>query len=252
MRNLRFLIVDDSAMARRLIVSVVRAKLGVERVLQAADGREALLILDKNPVDLIISDWSMGKVNGDELLSYVRRNERLRHIPFIMVTSNAHRESILAAIQLGVTQYLVKPFTPAELEQKIRSSWNAAAQRRTERYSDLPPHQATLDVQGTAEPATLLNLSLSGALLRLRHSEAIGLYRDFNLSLAFSEAPSGREWSLPAVPARSVRLESDDPGQGTCLLALEFQKDALGPQAGQQLASLIEWLGARGPAIIDS
>lgn len=252
MRNLRFLIVDDSAMARRLIVSVVRAKLGVERVLQAADGHEALLMLDKNPVDLIISDWNMGKVNGDELLSYVRRNERLRHIPFIMVTSNAHRESILAAIQLGVTQYLVKPFTPAELEQKIRSSWNAAAQRRTERFSDLPPHQATLDVAGTAVPVTLVNLSLSGALLRLNHSDAMGLYRDFTLSLAFSEAPSGQEWSVSAVLGRSVRLEVDDPKQGTCLVALEFSREVLDSQTEQQLISVIKWLGSREPAIIDS
>lgn len=135
MRDLRFLVVDDSAMARRLIMSVIRSRLGGEKVLQANDGTEALLLLEGHPVDVIISDWNMGKVNGDELLAYVRRRECLRHIPFIMVTCNTQRESILAAVQLGVTRYLVKPFTPAELEQKIRSAWNATTRRRAERFS---------------------------------------------------------------------------------------------------------------------
>ncbi len=251
MRNLRFLVVDDSAMARRLIVSVIRTRFGAEKVLQAGDGREALLLLEQHPIDLIISDWNMGKVNGDELLSYVRQHDRLRHIPFVMVTSNAQRDAILTAIQLGVTQYLVKPFTPAELEQKIRSSWNAAAQRRTERFADLPVHQASIQLNGRAEPASLLNLSRSGALLRLQHSDTIGLYRNYTLSLGFTDATSGRQWSLAAIPARSVRLESDDPQHSTCLMAVEFAEDQLDALTGRQLATLMDWLAARGPEVID-
>ncbi|MGE0081396.1 MAG: response regulator [Thiohalomonadaceae bacterium] len=251
MRDLRFLVVDDSAMARRLITSVIRGKLGSEKVLQAGDGREALLLLESNPVDIIISDWSMGKVNGDELLAYVRRNERLRHIPFIMVTCNAQRDAILTAMQLGVTHYLVKPFTPAELEQKIRSSWNAAVRRGTERYSDLPAHDASILLEGSPAPVSLLNLSRSGALLRLRHNHAIGLFRSYELSLTFRNPDSGQTWSLPSVPSHCVRLETDDHRHANCLMAVEFDAGKLDANATRQLDSLLAWLAARGPTIID-
>jgi len=251
MRNLRFLVADDSAMARGLITSVIRSRLGGEKVLHAGDGGEALLLLETNAVDIIISDWNMGKVNGDELLAYVRRSDRLRHIPFIMVTCNAQRESILTAMQLGVTHYLVKPFTPAELEHKIRSSWNAAGQRRTERYADLPAHEAAIRVDSQHTRVSLLNLSRSGALLRLRHSSGIGLFRDYELSLTFRDAGTEREWSLPSVPAQSVRLEADDPHHANCLMAVEFDTARLSAETSRQLDALVAWLAARGPAVID-
>lgn len=252
MRDLRFLVVDDSAIVRALITSVIRGKLGGEKVLHAGDGHEALLLLESEPVDIIISDWHMDKMNGDELLAYVRRNERLRHLPFIMVTSNAQRDAIITAMQLGVTHYLVKPFTPAELEQKIRSSCNTAARRRTERYADLPPHEAFVLFDGEQLPASLLNLSRSGALLRLRHNHGIGLFRSYVLSLNFRSPDSEQTWSLPSVPSHCVRLETDPYRQDTCFMAVAFDAARLAPNTVRQLDNLLAWLAARTPSIIDT
>jgi CheY-like chemotaxis protein len=250
MRDVRFLVVDDSAMARKLVASVIRARLGSERILHASDGKEAILALQERPIDIIISDWNMNEVHGDELLAYVRRDDRLKAIPFLMVTSNNRREFILSALQLGVTHYLVKPFTPAELEQKIRNSWNAASKRQSERHADLPAHQLEVRVEGQPYHGALLDLSRSGALLRMQYSAAVGLFKCYELSLVFTDANSGRRWAIPNLVGNAVRLQAE--GTGMCLIGLKFDEASVAPEAAQTFAELLEWLTAREPQVISN
>jgi len=122
MNHLSFLVVDDSEVERSLVAAVLRARLGAERIFEAADGREATLLLACVPIDVIISDREMASVTGDELLAIVRRNHKLRDIPFIMMSSNMPEWFRRMAKQLGATQCLAKPFTPAELERAVRLS----------------------------------------------------------------------------------------------------------------------------------
>jgi two-component system chemotaxis response regulator CheY len=110
--------VDDFATMRRIIKTLLK-QLGFNNVIEADDGTTALETLKKEKIDFIISDWNMPKMTGLELLKAVRADDRLRHIPFLMVTAEAEKANIVAAVQAGVSNYIVKPFTAEVLQQKI-------------------------------------------------------------------------------------------------------------------------------------
>jgi two-component system chemotaxis response regulator CheY len=116
--NIKILIVDDFSTMRKIIRNIL-TQLGFKNILEADDGTTALVILKKEKVDLIISDWNMPKMSGVELLKAVRSDENLKDIPFIMVTAEAQKENILEAVKYKVNQYIVKPFTPEILKEKL-------------------------------------------------------------------------------------------------------------------------------------
>jgi two-component system chemotaxis response regulator CheY len=116
--NIKILIVDDFSTMRKIIRNIL-TQLGFKNILEADDGTTALEILKKEKVDLIISDWNMPKMSGLELLKAVRSDENLKDIPFVMVSAEAQKENILEAIKYKVNQYIVKPFTPETLKEKL-------------------------------------------------------------------------------------------------------------------------------------
>ena len=117
-RNIPILIVDDFATMRRIVKTCLR-QLGFENVTEAEDGKVALQKLQANEFKLIISDWNMPTMSGKQLLEFVRSQERLKHIPFMMLTMQADKESVVSAKEAGVSHYLAKPFTAGELESKL-------------------------------------------------------------------------------------------------------------------------------------
>ena len=116
--NIKILVVDDFSTMRKIIKNILN-QLGFKNIIEADDGTTALEILKKEKVGLIISDWNMPKMNGLELLKAVRSNEETKDIPFIMVTAEAQKENILEAIKYKVNQYIIKPFTPETLKEKL-------------------------------------------------------------------------------------------------------------------------------------
>ncbi|QJA05519.1 response regulator [Thermosulfurimonas marina] len=117
--NMRVLVVDDFATMRKIIKNIL-TQLGFKNILEADDGTTAWEILQKEPVDLIISDWNMPKMSGLELLKKVRADEKLKDTPFLMVTAEAQKENIIEAAKYRVSQYIVKPFTPETLKEKLK------------------------------------------------------------------------------------------------------------------------------------
>lgn len=113
---MRFLVVDDSATMRRIVVNSLQ-RVGFTDVVEAADGADALEKL--SGVDFLITDWNMPKVSGAELTRAVRERDDTRTMPVIMVTARSVRDDILTAIEAGVDSYVVKPFTPQVLREKI-------------------------------------------------------------------------------------------------------------------------------------
>lgn len=113
------LTVDDARLIRRNVANLL-GELDVSRVLEAGNGREAIAILRQHRVDLIISDWTMPEMNGQELLEWVRANEDTQKTPFIMLTAEGDQERVIAALKAGVTNYIIKPFTSETLYKKIR------------------------------------------------------------------------------------------------------------------------------------
>ncbi len=117
-KDMTVLIVDDFLTMRRIVRKILR-DLDFENILEAEDGSAALDLLKVNKVDLIVSDWNMPRMTGLELLKAVRGNEATKDIPFLMVTAEAQKENIVEAVKARVSNYIVKPFTAATLEEKL-------------------------------------------------------------------------------------------------------------------------------------
>jgi two-component system, chemotaxis family, chemotaxis protein CheY len=117
---MRVLVVDDQATMRRIIVKIVE-KVGVDECREAADGQDALRILAVTDIDLIITDWNMPGMSGLDFIRTLRAQEATRAIPVIMVTSNSSKDEVMDAIKLGVTAYVVKPFTAEAMTERIRT-----------------------------------------------------------------------------------------------------------------------------------
>jgi two-component system chemotaxis response regulator CheY len=115
---MRILVVDDFSTMRRIIKNILR-QLGYDNVVEADDGTTAWEVLNKDNIDFIISDWNMPQMTGIELLRKVRASEEYSDVPFLMVTAEAQQENIIEAVQAKVNNYIVKPFTPETLGQKI-------------------------------------------------------------------------------------------------------------------------------------
>lgn len=119
-KNMQILVVDDYQTMLRILKNLLK-QLGFHNVEQAVDGREALSKLNSVKIDFIISDWNMEPMTGIELLKEVRGTEKLKHIPFIMVTAESKTENVIAAQQAGVSNYIVKPFNAETLKGKMES-----------------------------------------------------------------------------------------------------------------------------------
>ena len=117
-KDLTVLIVDDFLTMRRIVRKILR-DLDFEDIIEAEDGSAAMEVLQRTSVDLIISDWNMPKMTGLELLKQVRSTESLKDTPFLMLTAEAQKENIVEAIKAKVSNYIVKPFTAASLQEKL-------------------------------------------------------------------------------------------------------------------------------------
>ena len=115
----KFLVVDDFYTMRRIVRNLLK-ELGFANVQEAEDGVEALKKLNAEAFDFVVSDWNMPNMNGLELLQAIRVDAKLKHLPVLMVTAEAKKENIIAAAQAGASGYVVKPFTAATLDEKLK------------------------------------------------------------------------------------------------------------------------------------
>jgi len=124
--NARILVVDDFSTMRRIVKGILK-RLGYREIDEAEDGQMALKRLKEMRYHLVICDWNMPVMTGLDLLKAVRSDDDLRGIPFLMVTAEAKKENILAAIQAGVSNYIVKPFTEEILSKKLEEIFKSRA-----------------------------------------------------------------------------------------------------------------------------
>jgi two-component system chemotaxis response regulator CheY len=117
--NITILIVDDFESMRRIVKGTLKS-IGFSNFIEAEDGVIAMKKLEKEKVDLIISDWIMPNMDGLDFLKAVKGNEKLKKIPFIMVTAEGQKGNVLEAINAGVNNYIVKPFTSETLQAKLQ------------------------------------------------------------------------------------------------------------------------------------
>lgn len=117
--ELRLLVVDDATAIRRFLSQLLHG-MGIEHISEAADGADAIPLIGEEYFDLVITDLHMPKVNGVELVRYIRNESQQRSVPVIMVTSDSDASRIEEARQAGVSEFLHKPFDARALKRYIQ------------------------------------------------------------------------------------------------------------------------------------
>lgn len=123
MSSKTILIADDSASMRAMLVAIVES-VGDYQVVEASSGFEALRLLPRDHVDLILTDINMPDINGLELIRYLRANPNYKNIPVFIISSEGSAKDIEKGKQLGANEYVIKPFSPATLQQLINQYLN--------------------------------------------------------------------------------------------------------------------------------
>lgn len=118
MSSLKILAVDDSPTMRRIIVNTLK-RAGYDDVTEASDGKDALAKMKVEQFNFVITDWNMPEMDGLTFVSQVRSLEEFKDLPILMVTTRSVKDDIIEAMKAGVNNYIVKPFTPETLGEKI-------------------------------------------------------------------------------------------------------------------------------------
>ncbi len=116
--DMRILVVDDFSTMRKIVKNVLK-QLGYSNIEEAENGAEALKKLRAKKFDFVVSDWNMPTMDGLEMLKTIRSDSELKDLPVLMVTAEAEKDKVIAAIKAGVNNYIVKPFTAETLKQKM-------------------------------------------------------------------------------------------------------------------------------------
>jgi two-component system chemotaxis response regulator CheY len=116
--NMKILVVDDMATMRRIVKNVLK-QLGFPNTEEAENGQEALQKLRADTYGLVVSDWNMPVMSGIDLLRAIRADDALKTIPVLMVTAEAQQANLVEAVQAGVSNYIVKPFTAETMQDKL-------------------------------------------------------------------------------------------------------------------------------------
>ena len=119
--ELKIMAVDDSPTMRRIIINTLK-RAGFTNVVEATDGKDALVKMKVEQVDFVITDWNMPEMDGLTFVTSLRSIEEFKSLPVLMVTTRSVKEDILDAMKAGVNNYIVKPFTPDTLKAKIEQT----------------------------------------------------------------------------------------------------------------------------------
>ena len=125
--NTKVLVVDDFKTMRKLVINAL-STMGITSVVESEDAADAWPLVEQSyaknePFGLIVSDWNMPKMQGIDFLRKVRENAASKDIPFLMVTAEAEQKNIIEAVKIGVSNYIVKPFSPATFKEKVEQVW---------------------------------------------------------------------------------------------------------------------------------
>lgn len=112
------LVVEDAIFVRNFIMIALRT-IGISKIIEADNGKSALEELNKQHIDIVLSDWHMPEMEGIDVLKAMRADEKLKDIPFLMLTSDVSPDNVTDAINSGVSDFLAKPFRHAPLIKKV-------------------------------------------------------------------------------------------------------------------------------------
>jgi hypothetical protein len=205
-----FLVVDDFDSMRKVTMNQLK-QLGAVKMVEATNGAEALKILTRQPITMVLSDWNMPVMSGLDLLLSLRSDPKLFALPFLMITAEAERDRVMLAIQAGVSELLVKPYTAARLAERIEKSLNwiprenhpidpavvlAGTSPKTARARQSVSARSLVTASQARERPTILvvddrpdNLHLLASLFKEEYRVKIAHTGEKALSICHSDAP---------------------------------------------------------------
>lgn len=121
--NMKTIVIDDMMTMRKIITKMLK-QIGFTNIVDADDGATAWPMIEEaykngEPFDFIVSDWNMPKMSGLDLLIKIRETEGLSKTPFLMITAEAEQSNVVKVVKAGVSNFIVKPFKPETLKEKI-------------------------------------------------------------------------------------------------------------------------------------
>ncbi|RMH64993.1 MAG: response regulator [Calditrichaeota bacterium] len=125
MDDKKVIFVEDSPTMRRIIMNSLN-KIGISQVVEAENGVDALEKIGDQDFDMVITDWNMPEMNGEELVKELRGSSKYKDTPILMITTRGMQDDVMTAIKMGVNGYIVKPFTPEVLKKKMSEIFSAS------------------------------------------------------------------------------------------------------------------------------
>ncbi len=125
MEDKKVIFVEDSPTMRRIIMNSLN-KIGINQIIEAENGVDALEKISDQEVDMVITDWNMPEMNGEELVKELRASSKYKETPILMITTRGMQDDVMSAIKMGVNGYIVKPFTPEVLKKKMGEIFSAS------------------------------------------------------------------------------------------------------------------------------
>ena len=121
--DMKILVVDDMSTMRKIIKNML-GQIGLKNIHEADDGATAWPMIEEaqnasEPFEFIVSDWNMPQMTGLDLVKKIRDTENLKNLPFLMITAEAEQGNVVIAVKAGVSNFIVKPFSPQVLKEKI-------------------------------------------------------------------------------------------------------------------------------------
>lgn len=234
MDKIRILVADDLTSVRRLISSGLRNNFPDIVIEDVSDGQQARVKLETGHFDLVLCDWEMPYMTGEELLKWVRERSELKTLPFIMVTSKGGEKDVVRAIQIGVSGYLIKPFTIEALVQKVTSVMTRLNRRKHERFT--VEGKASLAFRSGSVNGTLMDLSIASLSCELTSK---GPFPNV-LETVTVDMELTNHCQVKGIKGFVIRLQALEPllDCKTVRLAIKFENDNV-PEINSILEQLI-------------
>jgi CheY-like chemotaxis protein len=234
-----------------VVKNIISNRLGSTQIFIANNKEQALTLLEKEAIDVVLADWQIPQIDGQGLLQAMSLHVDWKDIPFVVMSSTGDKEFVVKAIQSGASHFVVKPFSPEKLEDAVRKAWNSAQKRNARRYAGLPAHTLVLQLNGCSFDAQMVDISRTGALITLNYDEQIKLFGHYDMALEFDEIDDVGIINIAPLPARVIRLEADSGyhhSAGKCQIALAFSAELLGQETKKNLTDLFTFLKAKEKA----
>jgi len=243
------LVVDDQGTIRSIIVKILKEHLHFKEIFQAPSAARGIELLEtEKAISWIFSDWEMPGMKGDEFLQIVRANPETSHLPFLLITSMNEKEILVTAAHAGVSEILIKPFTPTLMIDKVRKVAALTERRAAERFKANIKVPVNVQLEyGVGLSASLDNISETGILVKTqipKNTRAPYVYNEAGLTIHGT-------YGVVQLKANIVRIEVDQNSQFSHqFIVLAFHISEIDYKNREKLQTFIEILKEKAPELV--